>query len=68
MATYKQIQEYVKLNRGFTPKSCWIAHAKEIYGLPVKTAWNRKGHEREIPCPAEKLEAIHSAFVHFGMV
>lgn len=32
MATYKEIQQYVKLKYGFTPKTCWIAHMKEMYG------------------------------------
>jgi hypothetical protein len=29
MATYKQIQEYVKAEYGYQPKSCWIADVKE---------------------------------------
>lgn len=32
VAIYKEIQEYVKVNFGNTPKTCWIAHSKEIYG------------------------------------
>jgi len=30
MATYNQIQEWIKEKYGFTVKTCWIAHAKEI--------------------------------------
>lgn len=41
MATYKQIQEYVKYNYGFVPKTCWIAHMKEVCGIYVKKAPNR---------------------------
>ena len=35
-ATYKEIQTWIKSNYGFTVKTCWIAHAKEIYNIPVK--------------------------------
>jgi len=41
MATYKEIQEYVKFNFGYTPKTYWIAHSKEVYGLSLKVANNR---------------------------
>lgn len=69
MATYKKIQEYVQVNFGYTPKSCWIAHSKEIYGLSLKTATNRKDfNKREYPCPIEKQEDIKKAFLHFGML
>jgi len=69
MATYKEIQEYVKENFGYTPKPCWIAHSKEIYGLSPKTATNRKDlSKREYPCPEEKQEDIKNAFQHFGMI
>ena len=38
MATYRQIQEYVKQEYGCTVKTCWIAHVKELNGLEVHTA------------------------------
>ena len=41
MATYKEIQGYVKETYGFLPKTCWIAHMKELCGIPVKNAPNR---------------------------
>jgi hypothetical protein len=69
MATYKEIQEYVRVNFGYKPKTCWIAHSKEIYGLSPKTAANRKdSNKREYPCPIEKQEDIRKAFLHFGML
>ena len=69
MATYKEIQEYVKKNYGYEPKTCWIAHAKEIYGLSPKTAYNRHdSNERKYPCPVGKQNDIRSAFQHFGMI
>lgn len=67
MATYKQIQDYVKKENGFVPKTCWIAHAKEISGLPVKKSHKRKG-KRQVPCPPNKLKPIQNDFRHFRMV
>ena len=32
MATYAEIAECVKRQSGFTPKTCWIAHVKELNG------------------------------------
>lgn len=67
MATYLEIQNFVKNRYGYTPKTCWIAHAKEICGLPVRRTHNRMG-KRVYPCPDNKLESIQSAFRHFGMI
>ncbi len=33
MTTHKQIQQYVKGVYGYTPKTCWIAHMKEVCDL-----------------------------------
>ncbi|MGA9058857.1 MAG: hypothetical protein WB763_20375 [Terriglobia bacterium] len=67
-ATYQEIQKWVQLEFGFKPKTCWIAHCKEIYGLPLGAAPNRQGEERVEPCPPEKRPAIKKAFQHFGML
>jgi len=69
MATYSEIQIWVKSKYGFVPKTCWIAHAKEICGLEPSLAPNRLSPDiRENPCPTEKLSAIRKAFEHFGMI
>lgn len=68
LATYKEIQKWVQQQFGFTPETCWIAHCKEIYGLPLGEAPNRHGEEREKPCPPEKQPAIKKALQHFGML
>jgi hypothetical protein len=68
MATYKQIQGWVKQKYGFIPKTCWIAHVKHMSGLPMRKAPNRQGAERVEPCPPEKVEPILTAFRHFGMI
>ena len=68
MVSYKQIQAYVKAAHGFEPRTCWIAHVKEISGLPVRPVWNRQGAARVEPCPPAKVEAIREAPRHFGML
>lgn len=69
MATYKQIQEYIKKNYGFSCKSCWIAHVKSEYKLTKRIAFNRlNADERVYPCPEEKRKFIVEAFRHFEMI
>ena len=68
MATYEQIQLWVKENYGYVPKTCWIAHVKEISGLPVKRAHNRIGEARKNPCPQNKVDSIQQCFRHYGMI
>ena len=62
MATYKEIQKHVKQNFGYLPKSCWIAHAKEICGLNPKISSNRYDiNKRVCPCPVNKIDDIKQA-------
>jgi len=68
MATYNEIQKFVKERYGFTPKSCWIADAKEKAGLKVLRAWNRVSDERKNPCPPQKLSSLMDAFRHYKMI
>jgi hypothetical protein len=68
MATYKRIQNYVKIHYFWTPKTCWIADVMSSYGLTHRKAWNRKGEERANPCPPNKRAAIEEALRHFGMI
>ena len=69
MATYRQIQDYVRETHGFTPKTCWIAEVKELCGLEPRPAWNRLDTaERSQPCPGDKIEPIRVALRHFGMI
>ena len=66
MATYKEIQKWVQKKYGWKPKTCEIAHCKELKGLPTGSAWNRNG-PRKHPCLPEKQEPIFCAFRHFNM-
>lgn len=69
MSTYKNIQKYVKIKYNYIPKTCWIAHAKEVYGINVKTANNRiDSNSRTNPCPKEKLLHLKDAFEHFNII
>lgn len=69
MGTYKNIQEYVKSKYNYKPQTCWIAHAKEVYGIKVNKAPNRKDDNNRVkPCPKDKLEHLKDAFIYFGMI
>lgn len=68
MATYKEIQAWVKQNYGFVPETCWIADVKNQCGLSMREAPNRIGISRVKPCPPEKIGAIRAALRHFGMI
>lgn len=68
MATYAELQKWIKEQHGFVSKSCWIADAKEMHRLSRGKAPNRQGEQRVYPCPSEKLVAITEAFRHFGML
>ena len=68
LATYKQIQEDVKARYGWVPKTYWIAHVKELNGLPVSRAPNRVSEQRQVPCPNEKRPAIEESMRAQGML
>jgi len=64
LATYLEIQRWVEEEFGFTPETCWIAHCKELYGLPVdratidetSNALNRARLRKELP--SKRLSSI----------
>lgn len=69
MATYKEISNYVHEKFGYTPKTCWIAHVKELCGVPISPAPNRiSPTERARPCPEEKRPQIEAALRNFGII
>ena len=35
MATSAEIQKFVQRHHGFIPKTGWIAHVKEVHGVPT---------------------------------
>ncbi len=69
MATYKEIQRWVKDNYGFSVKTCWIAHVKEMCGLKLRRPPNRLSQEtRSNPCPPDKIEPIELALKSLGKI
>ena len=68
MATYKQIQNWVKQQYGFVPQSCRIAHVKQMSGLPMRKAPNRRGTGRVKLYPPAKVESIRAALRNLKMI
>lgn len=69
MATYREIEDYVRTQDGFVPKTCWIAHVMSDYELTTRRAPNRiSATRRKYPCPEVKRPAIIAALRHFGMI
>jgi len=69
MATYQDIQEDVKQRSGRSVKTCWIAHVKELNGLPLRRAPNRESPTRRVhPCPEWAQSLIEKSMRHFGLL
>jgi len=69
MATYRDIDNYVREHYGRSVKSCWIAHVKEMNGLKVRQAWNRRSSSRrQEPCPDRFRPMIEEAMRSFRML
>lgn len=68
MASYKEIQEYVRAKYGFVPKTCWIADIKNQHGIPMRKAPNRQAEQRVHPCPAEKKAALTQSMRELGIL
>ena len=69
MTTYKDIQAFIKNENGYTVKTCWIAHMKELHGLKPRVSARRISPDRRVhPCPENKQDDILAAFKHFEMV
>lgn len=66
--SYKEVTNYVFEKYGYKPKTCWIAHCKEICDIRVKPAYNRIDlNSRKNPCPKDKQDHIIEALKHFNM-
>lgn len=69
MATYREIQDYVRQKYGCVVKSCWIAHTKELNGLRPRVSHRRADPKRLVfPCPDKHRPMIEDAMRHFGML
>ena len=67
-ATYQEIRKWVREHHGLNVETCWIAHCKELNGLPLGRASNRQGDERVKECSPDIRPLIAQAFRHFGML
>lgn len=69
MATYRAIQEDVRIRHGRTVKTCWIAHVKELNGLELRSAPNRQSAATRVnPCPSEVRPLIEDSMRRLGML
>jgi hypothetical protein len=69
MATYTQVQRYVRDRYGFLPKTCWIAHVLADHGLTTRIAVNRKDPERRVEvCPERRRPVLEAALKELGRI
>ncbi|RLB36256.1 MAG: hypothetical protein DRH12_16100 [Deltaproteobacteria bacterium] len=69
MATYRQIQDYIKRKYGCTVKTCWIAHVKDLNGLNPRVVPNRISLPTlKYPCPDDNKLMIEEALRYFGVL
>ncbi len=69
MATYDQIGYYLKRKYGVSVNTAWIAHVKELNGLPLgKSSRRFFSGRRAYKCPERFRPMIEDAFRHFGML
>lgn len=69
MATYREIQKDVKTYTEKSVKTCWIAHVKELNGLPVNIAKNRAClSERKNHCPPDIRLLIEASMRRLGVL
>lgn len=65
MATYEELEAWIKNEHRFTPRRCWIAHVKSLVGIANSRVRNA---DRKVPCPDERRDAIKAALKHFKML
>ena len=69
MATYKNIQDDVKNIHNITITIGWIAHVKELNGLPLKKVNYRAPiTDREHKCPDDVIPIIEESMRRLGML
>ena len=69
MVTYRNIQDDIKGSHSISIKTCWIAHVKELNGLPLRKANNRiSENDRKYECPEEIKPIIENSMRKLGML
>ena len=67
MATYPEIARDLKRRHRMNVRTSWIAHVKELNGLPLRKTWNQTGPRKE-PCPPSVRRVIEASMRRFGMI
>jgi hypothetical protein len=67
MATYAEVIEHVKSTCRIDLQPCWIAHVKEMNGVPTRKVWNRGG-ERKKPCPPDMKPILERSMRALGVI
>jgi hypothetical protein len=69
MATYREIQDDTRAQHGRVVKTCWIAHVKELNGLPLRRASNRRSPDEHVhPCPPKVRPIIEESMRRLGVL
>ena len=67
--TYSDIQQDILEHDGRSIKTCWIAHVKEIHGLPLRKAPNRHSPKTRVhPCPEHIRPIIEASMRRLGLL
>jgi hypothetical protein len=65
--TYRDIRAYVRDHHGFSPRTGWIAHVKQLNGLSLRYTHNRQSTRADI-CPPGRRGAIEHALRNLGLL
>lgn len=69
IATYPEIQEYIKKKYGLNVSNLYIAQIKNKIGIKERKNYNIGEGKSRIPtCPPEKEAAIMDAFRYFNLI
>lgn len=69
IATYKQIQEYIKQEFGLIAHSSYIAEIKRKYGVEMQSNRQKEVTKQSVKHPIKEMtKAIDGALVHFNII
>jgi hypothetical protein len=69
MATYKQIQEYIKEKYGLIAHTSYIAEVKRKHGIKMINVRSNEDTLKKAKHPTpEMIKAIEDALIHFGII
>ena len=69
MATYKQIQEYIKEKYGLIAHTSYIAEVKRKHGIKMINVRSNEDTLKKAKHPTQEMtKAIEDALIHFGVI